>query len=93
MPPYEKLKSLPEAESYLRPMITFETLDAIANQMSDNQFAERMVKARSNLFQQISTFASRVAWSPFIRAHFSIRIEFEDSIVLTSRRIFCEVVF
>ena len=61
MPPYEKLKSLPEAESYLRPMITFEALDAIANQMSDNQFAERMVNARSNLFQQISRFANRVA--------------------------------
>ena len=61
MPPYEKLKSLPEAESYLCPMITFEALDAIANQMSDNQFAERMVNARSNLFQQISRFANRVA--------------------------------
>jgi len=59
--PYEKLKSLPQAESYLRPGVTFETLDAIANQMSDNQFAERMVKARSNLFQQISRFANRVA--------------------------------
>jgi transposase InsO family protein len=58
---YEKLKSLPEAESYLRPGLTFKTLDAIANQMSDNQFAERMVKARSNLFQQISRFANRVA--------------------------------
>jgi transposase InsO family protein len=60
MPPYERLKSLPEAESYLRPMITFEALDAIASQMSDNQFAERMVNARSNLFQQISRFADRV---------------------------------
>ena len=61
MPPYEKLKSLSQAESYLRPGVTFETLDAIANQMSDNQFAERMVNARSNLFQQISRFANRVA--------------------------------
>ena len=61
MPPYEKLKSLPEAESYLRPTITFEALDAIANQMSDNQFAEGMVNARSNLFGQISRFAKRVA--------------------------------
>ena len=59
--PYERLKSLPEAESYLRPDVTFERLDAIENQMSDNQFAERMVKARSNLFQQISRFANRVA--------------------------------
>jgi transposase InsO family protein len=59
--PYEKLKSLPKDESYLRPGVTFETLDAIASQMSDNQFAERMVKARSNLFQQISRSADRVA--------------------------------
>ena len=59
--PYERLKSLPQAESYLRPGVTFEKLETIANQMSDNQFAERMVKARSNLFQQISRFANRVA--------------------------------
>jgi len=59
--PYERLKSLPQAESYLRPGVTFEKLVTIANQMSDNQFAERMVNARSNLFQQISKFANRVA--------------------------------
>jgi len=51
MTPYEKLKSLPQTESYLRRSITFEGLNTIANQMSDNQFAERMVNARSNLFQ------------------------------------------
>ena len=59
--PYERLKSLPRAESYLRSGVTFEELRIIANQMSDNQFAERMVKARSNLFGQISRFANRVA--------------------------------
>jgi len=59
--PCERLKSLPEAERYLRPGVTFEKLVTIANQMSDNQFAERMVNARSNLFQQISRFANRVA--------------------------------
>jgi len=61
MTPYEKLKSLPEAESCLRPGVTLERLGAIANQMSDNQCTERMVKARSNLFQQISGSAKRVA--------------------------------
>lgn len=50
--PYEKLKSLPDAERYLRQCVSFNKLDAIANQMSDNKFAERMVKARSNLFKQ-----------------------------------------
>ena len=61
MTPYEKLKSLPQAESYLRSRVTLERLEDIAHQMSDNEFAERMVKARSNLFQQISRFANRVA--------------------------------
>jgi len=61
MTPYEKLKSLSQAGSYLRLSITFEGLETIANQMSDNQFAERMMNARSNLFQQISRFVSRVA--------------------------------
>ena len=59
MTPYEKLKSLPEAQSYLQTGVTLERLDDIANQMSDNEFAERMVKARSNLFQHISQFTNR----------------------------------
>jgi len=59
--PYERLKSLPNAESCLRPGITLEKLETIANQMSDNQFAERMVNARSSLFQQIAKLANRVA--------------------------------
>jgi len=61
MTPYEKLKSLPEAQSYLQPAITLEKLDDIASQMSDNAFAERMVKARSNLFQYISQHTNRGA--------------------------------
>ena len=54
--PYEQLKSLPQVETYLRPGITLDKLDAIANQMSDNKFAERMVKARSKLFKQTNRF-------------------------------------
>jgi len=50
--PFEKLKTLPDIEKYLRPGVTFEKLQLYANNMSDNQFAERMVKARSNLFKQ-----------------------------------------
>ncbi len=61
MTPYGKLKSLTQAENCLRPSVTFEKLETIANQMSDNQSAERMVNARSNLFGQISRFAGRVA--------------------------------
>ena len=59
--PYEMLKSLPDVESYLRTGVTFEKLDGIASQLSDNQFAERMVKARSDLFKQISRFVKTVA--------------------------------
>jgi len=59
--PYERLRALPESRTYLRPEMSFEKLDRIANQMSDNEFAERMVKARSILFQQIDRFANKVA--------------------------------
>ena len=61
MTPYEKLKSLPAAASYLRQGVTMENLDDIASKMSDNEFAERMVKARSNLLQNICRRAERVA--------------------------------
>jgi len=61
MTPYERLKSVPRVESYLRPGVSLEKLGIISNQMSDNQFAERMVHARSKLFQQITRFAIRVA--------------------------------
>ncbi len=66
MTPYDKLKSLPAAESYLCPRVTIKKLDDIANQMSDNEFAERMVKARSNLFQHVSRWAERVARGCFL---------------------------
>jgi hypothetical protein len=63
MTPFEKLKSLPGAAEYLAPGVTLAKLDAIAGQMSDNQFAERMVQARSDLFRQISRFDERVVRS------------------------------
>lgn len=53
MTPYEKLKSLSEAASFLKKGITFAILDVIAMRISDNQAAERMVEARSNLFDLI----------------------------------------
>ena len=61
MTPYEKFKSLTVAESYLCLGVTMDRLDDIARQMSDNEFAERMVKARSNLFQHISRWDEHVA--------------------------------
>jgi hypothetical protein len=50
--PFEKLKSVPQVENYLRPGVTLQKLETYAQQSSDNQFAERMVKARSDLFKQ-----------------------------------------
>ena len=66
MTPYEKLKSLPKAENYLRPSVTLKNLNDIANQMSDNEFAERMVKARSNLFEYITRRINGMPEATFI---------------------------
>jgi len=65
MTPYERLRTIPNAESYLRPGVTLEKLGTTADQMSDNQFAERMVNARSKLFQQITRFAKTSCLEPF----------------------------
>jgi hypothetical protein len=53
MTPYEKLKSLPNAEQFLKPAITFEQLDAQAHAMSDNDAAQRLNTARATLFKTI----------------------------------------
>jgi transposase InsO family protein len=54
MTPYEKLKSLPNAEAYLKPSTTFKQLDDIAYAISDNEAARRMNEARKHLFKAIS---------------------------------------
>lgn len=54
MTPYEKLQSLPNAEAFLKPGITFEQLDKIATTHSDNVAAERLNLARKKLFQYIN---------------------------------------
>ena len=53
MTPYEKLKSLPHAEQFLKPGISFESLDAQACAMSDNEAAQRLNDARTTLFRTI----------------------------------------
>ena len=53
MTPYEKLKSLPLAETFLKPGISFEKLDIQANAMSDNEAAKRLNDARTILFKSI----------------------------------------
>lgn len=51
--PYEKLRSLENAEQYLKPEFNFFELDKIAYEKSDNDFAEEMNKAKTKLFKLI----------------------------------------
>ena len=51
--PYVKLKSLPNAEQYLREGVTFEMLDKIALEKSDIEFAKDMAAAKTKLFEKI----------------------------------------
>ena len=53
MTPYEKLQSLPKAEQFLKPGITFPQLDAQATAMSDNDAAQHLNDARAILFKTI----------------------------------------
>jgi len=59
--PYEKLKSLPNAESFLRTGFSFKQLDALAGSLSDNEAAKRLNEARTKLFQSIHRRSRHVA--------------------------------
>jgi len=61
MAPYEKLKSLPGAEQYLRPDITFKALDATAAKQSDLDAWAQLKKAHTKLFDTIFGQATQVA--------------------------------
>lgn len=54
MTPYEKLKSLRDADHHLRDDITFEKLDDIAKAMTDNEAAELLQEQRKLLFRTIN---------------------------------------
>jgi hypothetical protein len=51
--PYGKLRSLPNACTFLKPGISFEQLDAIALSISDNVAAQQMNEAKQQLFKAI----------------------------------------
>jgi len=51
--PYEKLKSLPNAEQYLKPGITFELLDLQAYAMSDTQWAGAMQVEKTAMWESV----------------------------------------
>jgi transposase InsO family protein len=54
MTPYEKFKSLPNSAEYLREGLTFEMLDLIEKQKTDNEAAKAMHNARNKLYQIIN---------------------------------------
>jgi len=53
MTPAEKLKALPKAKEHLKPGVTVEILDGLAQKFSDNHAADCLLKARQQLFTTI----------------------------------------
>jgi len=51
--PYEKLRSIPDAQKYLKAGITLKMLDKIAERYTDNEMAEKVQLERSRLFDKI----------------------------------------
>ena len=50
MTPYEKLKSIADAKTYLKPGLSFAILDDVAYRISDNAAADALQQARRTLF-------------------------------------------
>lgn len=57
----EKLASLPKMESFLKPGVMLDALWGKARAMSDNEVAERLNKARSQLFQFVNKRSRKAA--------------------------------
>jgi transposase InsO family protein len=54
MTPYDKLKAIDNAINYLKPDITFEILDKVALNQTDDQAEEQLRKERAKLFKTIN---------------------------------------
>jgi len=52
--PFEKLKSLPKAEQYLRRGVTMEKLEKIASAHSDTEYAKRVQREKAKLFRSFA---------------------------------------
>jgi len=61
MTPYEKLKSLPNAQAFLKPGIDLAQLDHLAQALSDNDAARRLNAARNKLFTSINRRSKQAA--------------------------------
>ncbi len=55
MTPYDKMKSVPNIEKYLKPGITLKQLDQFAFAKSDNEFAKEMQMAKEKMFRKIQS--------------------------------------
>ncbi|PKP56512.1 MAG: integrase, partial [Candidatus Altiarchaeales archaeon HGW-Altiarchaeales-1] len=53
MTPYEKLRSIPDAQIYLKESVTLERLDKIARRYTDNEMAKKVQLERDKLFDKI----------------------------------------
>lgn len=53
MTPFDKFKSLPQAEQYLKKGLHFKDLDDIARAMTDNEAADFLQQQQSVLFKYI----------------------------------------
>lgn len=61
--PYEKLKSLADADSYLKKGIGFEKLDLIANRLSDTECARKVREAKCELLASCRSMEGELpAW-------------------------------
>lgn len=57
--PYEALKGIPEAHTFLKPEQSFTKLDTIAYEKSDNEFAEVMRNEERKLFEKVRKYDRR----------------------------------
>lgn len=67
MTPYEKLRSLPDADRYLKSGTSFQKLDQLAYTISDNEAARRLKKAKNRLFDTIDKREKRKRRSSSVR--------------------------
>jgi hypothetical protein len=49
--PFERFRKIPEAETFLKPGMSWKALEELANADSDLAFAEKMQAARAELFR------------------------------------------
>jgi hypothetical protein len=61
MTPWDRFKSVPNFEDYLKPGNTFQALERQANAMSDNDAAKKVQKARRLLFHSINRCGKNAA--------------------------------